>query len=337
MSLTKYDGNIHPDEWINNIHNYFMLNNGKYGYDINMLVDTTINIPTRNYGIEEIRKALKEDVSFSIFKNANKRKLQLLKYIPEREGGDTLKFISNFRKMCYNAEIDLEGQKKYLYQSLPNSYFLTEFFKRKEAFNSTDELIKGFEEIIIDESNLIRNESIIALKHVVTGRYLSSIEGICYATGSKSQAVFVGNLELEPNGMWIIKIHNPHFTNKELASYTNNTTISLQHKSSNKFLGIHAFKSQGGLYLGSPAPNSPSTGHTEDARWSFGKSKLENNQGYLKPNDIINLSTTVQKQKGCILQSLRSHDFQFNVEDDSFQEVVCHNERLGGNDEVRQY
>ena len=31
---------------------------------------------------------------------------------------------------------------------------------------------------------------------------------------------------------------------------------------------------------------------------------------------------------------LRSHDFQFTIGNDSFQEVVCHNERLGGNDEA---
>jgi len=31
---------------------------------------------------------------------------------------------------------------------------------------------------------------------------------------------------------------------------------------------------------------------------------------------------------------LRSHDIQFTIGNDTFQEVVCHNERLGGNDEV---
>ncbi|CAG8525529.1 8881_t:CDS:2 [Funneliformis caledonium] len=310
MSLIKYDGNVHPDEWINDIQNYYTFNAAcKYGYNINSLVDdATIKLPSENYGIEELRKIFKEDISFSIFKNANKRKLQLLKYIPEREGGDTLKFISNFRKLCYNAEIDLEKQKKYLYQSLPNSYFMTEFFKRRETINSTNELIKGFEEIIIDESNLIKNESIVALKHVATGRYLSSIEGICYTTGSKYQAVFPSNLELESNGLWIIKVHNPHFDNKELASYTNNTALSFQHKSSDKFLGISC-----NLYR-STYHKSPSTEHTE---------------GYLKSNDVINLSTIDVNGKE---QILRSHDFQFTIKNDTFQEVVCHNERLRGND-----
>jgi hypothetical protein len=31
---------------------------------------------------------------------------------------------------------------------------------------------------------------------------------------------------------------------------------------------------------------------------------------------------------------LRSHDFTFAIGDKTFQEVVCHKERIGGNDEV---
>lgn len=34
---------------------------------------------------------------------------------------------------------------------------------------------------------------------------------------------------------------------------------------------------------------------------------------------------------------LRSHDIQFTIGNDTFQEVVCHNERLGGNDEVSRF
>jgi hypothetical protein len=34
------------------------------------------------------------------------------------------------------------------------------------------------------------------------------------------------------------------------------------------------------------------------------------------------------------VEFLRSHDFHFTIGNDTFQEIVCHNERLGGNDEV---
>ena len=117
--------------------------------------------------------------------------LQFLKYIPEKEGGRTSKFISNFRKLCYNAEInDIEEQKKYLYNSLPInhfSYILNEFYKKMRNVNSINELIKEFEDIVLEESDLIKNGSVVALKHDATGRYLGSIENLCYTTGSKLQ------------------------------------------------------------------------------------------------------------------------------------------------------
>ena len=196
--MTRYDGNIHPDEWINDVQQYCemmeivgskpRLNTAK------SFVDSTISLPTGIDSLEKLRNALKDDVSFTLFKNMNKRKLQSLKYIPERNGGNTFNFILNFRKLCYNAEInDIEEQKKYFYRSLPNcdlhNYFMTEFFKRKEKITSMNDLIKEFGEIILDESNLIEDGSIIALKHVATGKYLSSIKNLCYTTGSKSQVV----------------------------------------------------------------------------------------------------------------------------------------------------
>ena len=69
--------------------------------------------------------------------------------------------------------------------------------------------------------------------------------------------------------------------------------------------------------------------HYQDGTWEFNHSKLE--KGYLKSNDIINISI---KKHGDQKEFLRSHDVQFTVGDKSFQEVVCHSERIGGNDEV---
>ncbi|CAB5384895.1 unnamed protein product [Rhizophagus irregularis] len=60
--------------------------------------------------------------------------------------------------------------------------------KRKKKIKSMNDLVKEFAKIIADESNLIRNNSIVALKHdVATGKYLSSINNLCYTTGSKNQ------------------------------------------------------------------------------------------------------------------------------------------------------
>src|SRR4051794_32088214 len=101
MDFPKYDGNIHPDEWINNIKTYFnhsgyLQSGGRSLMTAKSLVDSTIKLPARIDNFEELGNALKEDISFTIFKNMNKRILELLKYIPESEGGKTSKFISDF-------------------------------------------------------------------------------------------------------------------------------------------------------------------------------------------------------------------------------------------------
>ncbi|CAB4411170.1 unnamed protein product [Rhizophagus irregularis] len=155
--------------------------------------------------------------------------------------------------------------------------------------NSINELIKRFEEIVLEESNLIRNGSIVALKHVATGKYLSSIKNLCYTTGSKSQLVFIGSSEPVPNSLWKIELGG------ELATYANNS-IKLQHVKSESLLGIYS-------YYGRDYYKSPLNNYTEVGC------------------------------RGGQVEFLRSHDIQFTIGNDTFQEVVCHNERLGGNDE----
>ncbi|RGB27677.1 hypothetical protein C1646_379135 [Rhizophagus diaphanus] len=126
------------------------------------LINPTIKLPTDINDIEKLRDVLKEDITFTVFKDSNKRKLQSIKYISERDG----------------------EQKKYFFKALNDySYFLTEFCKRMKNINSMNELIKEFEEIVMNESNIIRYGSIVALKHVATGKYLTSIGSLCYTTG----------------------------------------------------------------------------------------------------------------------------------------------------------
>ncbi|PKY21074.1 hypothetical protein RhiirB3_524760 [Rhizophagus irregularis] len=341
MEFPKYNGNIHPDEWIKDIQKFYYIWKTTYKEFLRIaisLVDPTIKLPTEIRDTDELCNALKEDISFTIFKNTNKRILQTLKYIPERKGGNTSNFISNFRKLCYNAEInDIEEQKNYLYKSLPmNNFFSSEFFKKMKNVNSVNELIKKFEDIIVDEENLITNDSVVALKHVATGKYLSSIKNLCYETESKSQLVFVGSSEPDPDSLWKV-LHD-----EELATH-NKTYINLQHFKSNMLLATSiTYDNWTGGYS---YYKSPSTNHTEvncsgnQPNWNFKLSKLENHQGYLKSNDIIKLSTKKlydnngQYTLNGQVEFLRSHDIQFTIGNDAFQEVICHNERLGGNDE----
>ena len=73
--------------------------------------------------------------------------------------------------------------------------------------------------------------------------------------------------------------------------------------------------------------------------WKINHSDLGNHQGYFKSNDTINLITKNPYNDDNLYQDefLRSHDFQFTIGNNTFQEVVCHNERLGGNDEVSKF
>jgi hypothetical protein len=194
MNISKYDGNIHPDEWINDLQTYFNIKENLININIAIsLVDSTIKLPTGINTYEKLSNALKEDISFTIFKNTNMRMLQLLKYIPESRGGNTSTFISKFRKLCYNAEInDMEEQKEYLYNSLPMNHIDSisiEFYKKMENVDSINKLMKEFVDFAEYLSKLIVNESIVALKHVSTGKYLSSVENIRYDSGSYTQLV----------------------------------------------------------------------------------------------------------------------------------------------------
>jgi hypothetical protein len=157
MDFPKYDGNIHPDEWIRDLQKYDYLWKAKYNLNyLNIaisLVDSTIKLPTGIDTYEKLSNALKEDISFTMFKNSNKKMLQLLKYVPESKGGNTPTFISNFRKLCRNAEInDIEEQKDYLYNSLPMNHIDSisiEFYKKMENVDSINKLTKEFEDFTV--------------------------------------------------------------------------------------------------------------------------------------------------------------------------------------------
>src|SRR6266498_2081403 len=138
MDCPKYDGNIHPEEYIKEIRAYCEFKQITEEHEIlkfsKMMIDPTINLHTEILEIKSCKDlidVLKEHITFAIFKSSCKRKLQLLKYHVEREGGDTPKFIANFRSLCRNAEInDIENQKSHLYNTLPNDFFRNEFIKR---------------------------------------------------------------------------------------------------------------------------------------------------------------------------------------------------------------
>ncbi|PKC16660.1 hypothetical protein RhiirA5_394194 [Rhizophagus irregularis] len=338
------------NEWINDIKKYYNIWEDNYGGFLNTaksLINPIIKLPTEINDLEKLRDILKKDITFTLFKNVNKRKFQSLKYIPERDGGDNLKFFTCFHNLCYNTETnDIEEQKEYFLKALnDHPYFFTEFYKGMNNIKSMDELIKAFDEIVMDESNIIIDGSIVALKHVATGKYLTSIDNLHYTTGSEGPIVYTGNSRFDPNACWYIFVNNGKYNDY---IYTK-SDISFQHKISGNSLGICNYSQQVrySRHLSRTQykyHKSPSSNHTEvncdgnEREWKIDYSRLENYEGYLKSNDIINLSIKKSfdinghTQDGQV-EFLRSHDVQFTIGNDTFQEVVCHNERLAENDE----
>ncbi|RGB27670.1 hypothetical protein C1646_768795 [Rhizophagus diaphanus] len=334
MLLQVYDGNIHPDEWLRQFNAYCFLKKITDGNVklAKMMIDSTIHVPKDVTSLTELVSALKAEVSFTVFKNTNKRKLQVLKYKSENIGGDTSKFIETFRKLCRDAEIDdLREQKEYFVETLP--YVLKKKFLDKiDDIKSLSDIFLRFNNLLIEPTfNIfIKNGSIVALRHVSTGRYLSTIENLRYETGSRSQMVFLGDTEPHNTSLWKIKF------DKDYA--TIDTFMTLQQRF-DKFLGLryiynNTYKRRENYYK-SPSQNTEVSCNVikendNDNKWRFDTNDL-NYQGCLKSNDIITLSIKNEIVKDRY-EFLRGHDFQVIIGKEVYEEVVCHNKGIGVND-----
>ncbi|GBC07022.1 hypothetical protein RclHR1_00720031 [Rhizophagus clarus] len=332
MDLPKYDGNIHPEEWMKQIQTHCYLKGIESEIQIlkicKLMIDFTIIIPKEINSFDKLIKTLKSHTTFSIFKNSCKKKLQLMKYNPEEE--DIVSFLTKFRLLCNYAEInDPEELKTLLVNSYSNDFFKKEFIKRidnninsKEIPYYIDEIIKLFSEVVLDELKVIKYDSLIALKHVTTGRYLSSCD-INYQTGSQKQIVFAGEKFCNSQSIWFLtKSQSDSLYQQNMVSY--NDKFYLKHKGTISIFGLsYHYK-------------SPKTGQSEafcnnkiysNSNCQF--VKLNNNALYVNSKDTINLKI-IGSQPDLYL---RSHDFTFTINNEALQEVVGHSDRIGANDE----
>ncbi|CAI2169638.1 8106_t:CDS:2 [Funneliformis geosporum] len=295
------------------------------------MVDVPIKNPEKIKSLKDLVEALKSNISFTVFKNSSKRKLNLLKYITEREGGNTAKFIAEFRALCFDAEIiDLEEQKRYLFHALPNDFFRNTFINRKmNNINSLDDLIKMFEDIVQEESNLIRNGSCVAIKHVKTGKYLSSTTKY-HQTGSGKQIIFAGQTLPDSDALWVIK------ASRDQISY--NDMFSLQHKSTDTLIGRESVFNEHSLYNdyidGDFADHvevycsTPSRTLQFNYHWLFQRiNYTKYDSSYVRSSDIVNLRNAKDNT------FLRSHEYQITIYNETFQEVISHDKKLEDSDE----
>ncbi|GBB85835.1 hypothetical protein RclHR1_12290004 [Rhizophagus clarus] len=319
--------------WIKQIRSFCYLKQIRTEKDIlNIcigMVDVPIKNPEKIKTLDDLINALKSNVAFTVFKNSSQRKLNLLKYVTERDGGNTAKFVADFRSLCFDAEInDLEDQKKYLFHTLPNDFFRNTFInKNMDKNNSLDDLIKMFEDIVEEESQLIRNGSCVAIKHVKTGRYLSSTTKY-HQTGSGKQIVFAGQKLPDSDALWIIK------ASRDQLSY--NDMFSLQHKVTETLIGRESlteiiyhdfidgdFADHVEVFCSTPSRSLQFNYHWMAQRINYTKY----DSSYVRSGDVINIRNVKDNS------FLRSHEYQITIYNENFQEVISQDKKPEDNDE----
>ncbi|RIA90431.1 hypothetical protein C1645_769872 [Glomus cerebriforme] len=330
MNLSKYDGTIHPIEWLEKIRAQCKLHMDYKNYTnvesmtlevAKSLVDSSINVD----GIAsnaQLLTALKSNILFEIFLASNKQSLHDLSYRFNTCGYDhesTISFLVRFKSLCYNAGItDIYEQKKYLIHSLIIRYQY-DFYERIKDINTFDELLKSFQDFIIDQKCHIRNQYIVIIKNVFTGLYLSST----FKFDNPGYVVTLSNNQSDPFCQWQIidnnlNIDDDIFYGKEILLYNPKT---------DKYLcSVRDYKSPVSkhqkVFTQHQQSYSPST-------WFVQSSNSLNYGEIWKLNDKFSLSHD-EDGKNMLLQG---HDLHFNIDDKTFQEVVCHNERINRNDE----
>ncbi|GBB99387.1 hypothetical protein RclHR1_03500012 [Rhizophagus clarus] len=162
------------------------------------------------------------------------------------------------------------------------------------------------------ERRLIGSGSCVTLKHVATGKYLTA-RHVRYKTGSKRSIVYASETLSNPNSLWT-------------AYHEDDPAIS----GKSKFLLINKGIDEGITI--SKSYKSPSSGKYEvccsklDCMFLINKVSTNDIDDCIKTKEIVNIRDAEQNF------ILRSHDVPFTINNETYQEVVGHEERIGGND-----
>ncbi|RIA86200.1 hypothetical protein C1645_807883 [Glomus cerebriforme] len=337
MELEMYDRTVHPEVWLEKVKSYCYLKNIITDENIlkfcKTLIHPSINVTEATSFIELI-KILKSDHSFESYKNSSYRKLKNLQFKQfiqfnhnnSANENEILKFLTDFHQLCYEAEIkEFEEQKKLFLETLPIHSIQRKFIvDNLEKINSMKELMKYF-----DQSLLLKEITYgyrVALKHVASGKYLSSSDVIHYKTGSKNRIVFAGQTFLVPDALWFItkSTENESYIlhNHEPVSYGKSFAL-ISMATPREMLGVdNNFQSPVTHFAEATLLS------TYDKRTQLIATNSINNNtdNYIQSGDIITLKNSDN-------YILRSHERTFTIDNKTYQEVIGHNERTGGNDE----
>ncbi|CAB5369045.1 unnamed protein product [Rhizophagus irregularis] len=277
MNHNKYDGTIHPEVWIRQIRLSFYDQNNENTKNeqetvdyCKLLIHPSIKISSETNSFVGLVNDLKLDASYDAFKKSIKKKVQELKFnnIINKDDGDdeSLKFLNNFKQLCYEGEITEIGERKRLFLTALSKGSLQHFLidNKFDKINSMEELFKYFYESLLDEPKTVKNVVPITMKMVVE---------IWFMQVQPFQIQVVGNSE---------------------SPATKNSKV---------------YGDKPVFYI---------------TPWHFRSTNSEN-PPYVKSKDIINLQSDQFV--------LRSSESTFTNRSITYQEVACHKERIGGNDE----
>jgi hypothetical protein len=186
-----YDATLQPEAWVKELRFFCALQGIRDQatvLDIAILrIDNNIPIPHDIDSFNSLIRVLKDHVTHSVFRADSLGKLNKLKCEHNR---DMSEFIAKFTSLCSNANItDREEKKGYLLRNMPDDIVRDVLRNRIEKLNSFDKVIETFKDVMLEHRRQIRYGSKIALKHIATGRFLSSNKVIKYITGHKQQMV----------------------------------------------------------------------------------------------------------------------------------------------------
>ncbi|RIA91131.1 hypothetical protein C1645_768245 [Glomus cerebriforme] len=180
-----------------------------------------------------------------------------------------------------------------------------------------NELIKEFDDFVSDYPRMIESNSCVALRHIATGRYLSSCNKKYYK--SNNQVVYCGDPVLNNDALWIINANN--LTNLKACE----NSITLRHKFySNNYLSVYYDESSNTACYKACCNNKCLT-------WTL--QHIKNERNYLKSHDNVLLKMSFDENKTIKILTLRSHEINFEIDNNIYQEVFTHENRIGGIDE----
>ncbi|GBB84816.1 hypothetical protein RclHR1_01140005 [Rhizophagus clarus] len=319
--ITRYNGTVHPEEWLKQVQTICIINKIRQERDILKLcklnIDTSIILPNKTNTLDKLAKVLKAHFTFEIYKSGCKHRLDQMSSQGNDKVGDITKFLANFRSLCFKAEIiNPQEIKARLLKTFSSNEFLNEFSKRISGVTSVDEIYRLYSEVISDSSKTIKYgpEFSIATEHLATSRYLSSIS-TNYQTGSKRQVIFGGEKILDGNCWRYLTCEVPDLHKDE---FQKNKVLYVYRSSRTSYAEVHGFQ----------------------CSWANLKNDLtnqENNTPYLKVRDRGYIRTETD-------YILRSQDVTFKIENNNdnndksdtksliFQGNVGHKEQIDRDD-----